>query len=51
MKIFLDENFPRSALTQLQAAGHSATHVLQTFSPGTADDLWFARVQKNRPSL
>lgn len=28
MKFFLDENFPRLALAQLQGAGHSAIHAL-----------------------
>ena len=46
MKFFLDENFPRPALTQLQAAGHSAAHALEIFPPGTADDRLFAHAQK-----
>jgi|ERR1043165_522205 predicted nuclease of predicted toxin-antitoxin system len=46
MKFFLDENFPRPALVQLQAAGHSANHALETFPPGTADELLFAHAQK-----
>ena len=45
MKFFLDENFPRVALTQLQTAGHSAAHALEHFSPGTADDALFAHAQ------
>jgi len=47
MKFFLDENFPRSALGQLQAAGHSASHALDYFPPGTADDQLFARAQED----
>ena len=46
MKFFLDENFPRPALTQLQAAGHSAVHALEIFPPGTADDALFAHAQQ-----
>lgn len=46
MKFFLDENFPRPALTQLQATGNSATHALEVFPPGTADDHLFAHAQK-----
>jgi predicted nuclease of predicted toxin-antitoxin system len=48
MKFFLDENFPRPALVQLQSAGHSAIHALEIFSPGTADDQLFAHAQKER---
>src|SRR5208282_3802737 len=46
MKFFLDENFPRSALTQLQSAGHTAAHTLEIFPPGTPDDQLFAHAQK-----
>ena len=45
MKFFLDENFPRLALAQLVAAGHSASHALDSFPPGTADDKLFAHAQ------
>jgi predicted nuclease of predicted toxin-antitoxin system len=45
MKFFLDENFPRPALTQLQSAGHSAIHALEIFPPGTADETLFAHAQ------
>jgi predicted nuclease of predicted toxin-antitoxin system len=48
MKFFLDENFPRPALTQLQSAGHSAAHALEIFPPGTPDDQLFAHAQKER---
>jgi predicted nuclease of predicted toxin-antitoxin system len=46
MKFFLDENFPRPALIQLQFAGHSALHALEIFPPGTADDVLFDHAQK-----
>ena len=46
MNFLLDENFPRPALTQLQQAGHAATHALELFPPGTADDRLFARAQQ-----
>lgn len=45
MKFFLDENFPRPALAQLQSAGHSAVHALEIFPPGTPDAGLFARAQ------
>ncbi|MBI3874790.1 MAG: DUF5615 family PIN-like protein [Verrucomicrobia bacterium] len=48
MKFFLDENFPRPALLQLQSAGHSAAHAMEFFPPGTADDRLFAHAQKER---
>lgn len=32
MTYFLDENFPRPALAQIQAAGHKASHALDAFS-------------------
>jgi predicted nuclease of predicted toxin-antitoxin system len=46
MTFFLDENFPRPALAQLQAAGHKASHALDTFPPGTPDDKLFAHAQE-----
>jgi predicted nuclease of predicted toxin-antitoxin system len=46
MKFFLDENFPRPALTRLQSARHSANHALEIFPPGTPDDQLFAHAQK-----
>ncbi|HEX7570190.1 MAG TPA: DUF5615 family PIN-like protein [Verrucomicrobiae bacterium] len=46
MNFFLDENFPRPALVQLQSAGHTAVHALETFPPGTADDQLFAHAQQ-----
>ena len=46
MKFFLDENFPRPALIPLQAGGHPATHALDIFPPGTADDTLFAHAQQ-----
>ncbi len=46
MKFFLDENFPRSALTLLESSGHSATHALPTFPPGTHDEKLFAHAQE-----
>jgi len=48
MKFFLDENFPRPALTQLKSAGHSAVHALEIFLPGTADDQLFAHAQQEQ---
>ena len=48
MKFFLDENFPRPVLAQLQAAGHSAVHALEIFPPGTADDQLFAHAQREK---
>jgi len=48
MKFFLDENFPRTALTQLQSAGHTAIHALEIFPPGTPDKKLFAHAQKER---
>ena len=45
MKFFLDENFPRPALTQLQNAGHLAAHALELFPPGAPDDRLFAHAQ------
>lgn len=48
MNFLLDENFPRPALVQLQLAGHTATHVLDSFPPGTADDRLFAHAQQVR---
>ena len=47
MKFFLDENFPRTALTFLTSAGHSASHSLNHFPPGTADEKLFAHAQKD----
>ena len=46
MNFFLDENFPRPAITQLQSAGHSAVHALEIFPPGTTDDQLFAYAQQ-----
>ncbi len=46
MNFFLDENFPRVALAQLQTGGHTAVHALEIFAPGTADDTLFAHAQK-----
>ena len=46
MKFFLDENFPRTALTFLESAGHSASHALQYFPPGTEDSKLFAHAQE-----
>lgn len=51
MNFLLDENFPRPALTQLQQAGHTATHALELFPPGTADDRLFAHAQQKRAIL
>ena len=48
MKFFLNENFPRPAVPQLQNAGHSAAHALDNFPPGTADDRLFAHAQTER---
>ena len=46
MKFFLDENFPRPAIVQLQAEGHSAVHTLEIFPPGAADIELFAHAQQ-----
>lgn len=46
MNFFLDENFPRPALAQLQSAGHTAVHALTVFPPGTADEDLFAHAQQ-----
>ena len=46
MTFFLDENFPRPALADLQAAGHKASHALDSFPPGTDDDKLFAHAQE-----
>jgi predicted nuclease of predicted toxin-antitoxin system len=46
MKFFLDENFPRPAISQLQSAGHAAVHALEIFPPGTEDDLLFAHARQ-----
>ena len=51
MNFFLDENFPRSALTQLQRAGHAASHALEAFPPGTTDDRLFAHAQQTAAIL
>jgi predicted nuclease of predicted toxin-antitoxin system len=45
MKFFLDENFPRPALAYLESNGHSASHSLAHFPPGTEDDRLFAHAQ------
>ena len=47
MNFFLDENFPRLAVTLLQAAGHQAAHALDSFPPGTADEKLFAHAQQH----
>jgi predicted nuclease of predicted toxin-antitoxin system len=46
MTFLLDENFPRPALAQLQAAGHNASHALDDFPPGMSDEKLFARAQE-----
>ena len=46
MKFFLDENFPRPAIIQLQKAGHAAVHALEIFPPGTGDDRLFAHARQ-----
>jgi len=48
MRFFLDENFPRTAPAFLESTGHSATHALQHFPPGTADAKLFAHAQEQR---
>ena len=48
MKFFLDENFPRPAVFQLESLGHDAVHALEIFPPGTSDDLLFAYAQDER---
>jgi predicted nuclease of predicted toxin-antitoxin system len=46
MTFFLDENFPRPALAQLQSARHQASHALDKFPPGTPDDRHIAHAQE-----
>ena len=48
MKFFLDEIFPRTALSFLESAGHPATHALQHFPPGTDDATLFAHAQEQQ---
>jgi predicted nuclease of predicted toxin-antitoxin system len=48
MNFFLDENFPRPAIIQLQNAGHTAVHALESFPPGTGDELLFAHAQQEK---
>jgi predicted nuclease of predicted toxin-antitoxin system len=48
MRFFLDENFPRPAITFLESAGHSASHALQSFPPGTGDTKLFAYAQEQK---
>jgi predicted nuclease of predicted toxin-antitoxin system len=45
MRFFLDENFPRPALSVLGGLGHTATHALEVFPPGTDDASLFAHAQ------
>jgi predicted nuclease of predicted toxin-antitoxin system len=45
MKFFLDENFPRPAISYLVSAGHSASHALDCFPPGAADEKLFDHAQ------
>jgi predicted nuclease of predicted toxin-antitoxin system len=45
MTFFLDGNFPRSALDYFKAAGHTASHALESLPQGTADDKLFACAQ------
>jgi predicted nuclease of predicted toxin-antitoxin system len=48
MNFFLDENFPKTALVELQRTGHTAVHALERFPPGTNDDQLFAHAQETR---
>jgi predicted nuclease of predicted toxin-antitoxin system len=48
MRFFLDENFPRSAISFLEADGHSASHALQSFQPGAEDSKLFAYAQEQK---
>jgi len=48
MTFFLDENFPRPAMTFLESAGHSASHALHSFPPGTEDTKLFAHAQEQK---
>jgi predicted nuclease of predicted toxin-antitoxin system len=48
MKFFLDENFPRPAMAFLESAGHSASHTLEKFPPGTEDTILFAHAQEEQ---
>ena len=47
MRFFLDENFPRPAITFLESAGHSASHALQS-PPGAGDTKLFAYAQEQK---
>ena len=47
MNFLLDENFPRPALNQLTSVGHSASHALEHFPPGTDDNRLFAYAQQH----
>jgi hypothetical protein len=51
MKFFFDENFPRPALIQLQAAGHSDTHALKLFRRARRMKLCLTARKMNKPSL
>ena len=46
MKFFLDENFPRPSIPFLVSLGHSASHALDCFPPGTADEKLFDYAQE-----
>ncbi|MGA2748239.1 MAG: DUF5615 family PIN-like protein [Verrucomicrobiota bacterium] len=48
MRFFLDENFPRPAITFLESAGHSASHALHCFPPGSEDTRLFAYAQEQK---
>jgi predicted nuclease of predicted toxin-antitoxin system len=48
MTFFLDENFPRAAITLLESAGHAGSHALQSFPPGTEDAKLFACAQERK---
>lgn len=48
MNFFLDENFPRPALVQLQTAGHQAVHALEIFPQGAADEKLFTHAQDEK---
>jgi predicted nuclease of predicted toxin-antitoxin system len=51
MRFFLDENFPRTAITFLESAGHVGSHALQSFNPGAADTKLFAHAQEQKATF
>jgi predicted nuclease of predicted toxin-antitoxin system len=46
VRFFLDENFPRAAVEELQAAGHECSRTLEHFVAGATDDELFSKAQE-----